>query len=63
MWSRDLRFLAVDQSYALPLIEIPFVRSGDWTAVAVVDPYNEVSEGTQEKNNFKEIQWTVSSER
>jgi hypothetical protein len=62
MWSRDLRFLAVDQSYVLPLIEVPFVRSGEWTAVAVVDPYDEVSEGVQEKNNLKEIRWTVSSE-
>jgi hypothetical protein len=63
MWSRDLRFLAVGQSYALPLIEIPFVRPGGWTAVAVVDPYDEVIEGGQEDNNLKEIRWTVSSQR
>ena len=65
MWSRDLRFLAVGQSYALPLIEIPFVRPGGWIAVAQVDPYDEVSEGDREGegNNQQEIRWTVSSER
>ena len=62
-WSRDLRFLAAGQSFVLPLIQVPFIQTGEWTLAVDVDPYNEVAEGPGEENNQREMRWTVSARR
>jgi hypothetical protein len=62
-WSRDLRFLAAGQTFSLPVIPVPFVQSGAWRIVAVIDPYDEVEEGGHEGNNERGMTLNIPGRR